>query len=77
MGYNFIISGGFRLKKSGKYPWPCSSEPGRMAEIDTGDVFTGSEDGTYMKHTGLGTFGHVIPAEDLESIDGDVKLRLL
>lgn len=77
MGYDFKISGGFRVKEDKEYPWPCAAEPKRTHKLFTSDVLTRNKGGTYMKHTGLGTFGHVIPTEDVEPIAGDVHLRLL
>jgi hypothetical protein len=41
------------------------------------DVLTKSPDGTYMKHTGLGTFGHVLRDHQVEKIDSEVNLQLL
>ena len=77
MGYDFTIKGGFRVKAEGTYPWPCKDEPNRVMDLYPWDVLTKSEDGTYMKHTGLGTLGHVLTDDQVEPIGRDVALRLL
>lgn len=77
MTRKFVISGGFRLKKAGTYPWPYAGNPNRTMELFEDDVFTKSADSTWMKHTGIGTFRHVIPEEDLEPIGKDVVLQFL
>ena len=66
MSYEFTIKAHVKVKEDKVYPWPCASLPNRTYELFTSDVLTRNEDGTYMKHTGLGTFGHVIPESDLD-----------
>jgi hypothetical protein len=46
-------------------------------ELFADDIFTADGRGTLFKHTGLGTFGHVVPADDLIECDGPVKLTML
>lgn len=77
MGYTFTIGKHYRVKADAEYPWPCAASPNRTMMIRCDDVLTLSKDGTYMKHTGLGTFGHVIPSEDVEEHAGPINLRLL
>lgn len=77
MGYKFTIGKHYRVKSDAEYPWPCAALPKRRMMIFRDDVLTLREDGTYMKHTGLGTFGHVIPPEDVEEHSEPVNLRLL
>lgn len=74
----FTISEYYRVKTEKEYPWPCASEPNRMLTIYTDDVLTKDPKlGTYMKHTGLGTFGHVIPDEDLEFVTKPINLKFI
>ncbi len=79
MGYNFSVKGYYTIKHSEKkYPWPCPSEPNRTITLFNDDVLTG--DGgknTYMKHTGLGCFGIIVPEEDLIEHKKTVNMRLL
>lgn len=82
MGYNFIVSNGVRVKKAGDYPWPPSKprdeeDKNRTIDLDTDDVLTKSPDGTYIVHTGLCCFGIVLRDDEVEPIEGDVKLRML
>ncbi len=81
MGYDFTIKNGVRVKKDGKYPWPAlrcvPPEPDRTIYLYTDDVLTRSEDGTYMKHTGLGCFNIVLRDDEVEPICNDSHLRLL
>lgn len=77
MGYTFTVGKHYRVKEDKAYPWPCKADPSRMFEIFTDDILTRMEDGTYMKHTGLGTFGHVIPESDLEEFSDPVDLRII
>jgi hypothetical protein len=86
MGYRFKITGGVRVKKAGHYPWPIKDqkywnkgEDGskRTIELDTNDVLTKSEDGTYMVHTGLGCFGIVLKDDEVDPIGKDVNLQML
>lgn len=65
MSYAFSIDGALRVKADKTYPWPCAPEPDRTIDLFDDDVLTKSEDGTYMKHTGLGCLHIVIPDEDL------------
>ena len=63
----------YRLKHEyhgNEYPWPCGPHPDRVYELFDNDIFTKSKDGTYSKHTGLGTFGHVIPDDHLDAYEG-------
>ena len=77
MGYKFTINKYYKVKRTKSYPWPCSEYPKRKLTIFPSDVLTKSTDGTYMKHTGLGTFGHVIPGSDLIFVDTDANLVML
>lgn len=78
MGYDFTIKNGFTVKERGRYPWPCEPEPKRTIELFPGDVLTKNpENGTYMKHTGLGCFNIILSDAEVEPIGADVALRLL
>jgi len=78
MGYDFKINKWYRIKhKEKKYPWPCKSQRGRTITLYDDDVLTKSEDGTFMKHTGLGCFNIEIPEEDLIEQCKAAKLRML
>lgn len=77
MGYDFTIKHGFRPMADGQYPWPCASLPMRTIELFTDDVLSKCEDGTYMKHTGLGCLHIVLTDEQVEPIGKPVNLRLL
>jgi len=88
MGYNFTIGKqiAVRVKEQKEYPWPIKDpkywNPGedgskRTITIFRSDVLTKSQDGTYMKHTGLGCFGIVIPDSDVEPCGEDQHLMLI
>lgn len=77
MGYSFTIAKSYRVKAAKEYPWPCASDPKRTLTIFTDDVLTLRDDGTFMKHTGLGTFGHVIPLPDVIEHDSETHLQML
>ena len=77
MGYDFTIKNGFRPKAAGSYPWPCKDLPKRTIDLFTDDVLTKSEDGTWMKHTGLGCLRIVLTDEQVEPIGKPINLRLL
>ena len=84
MGYDFKVKNAVRVKVSKRYPWPWKNDPDRTLEIfgadkpEITDVLTKSEDGTYMKHTGVCCFGIAIPDEDVEPWpENPVSLRLL
>lgn len=76
MSYDYKLKSFYRVKADKEYPWPCAALPKRTMEIYTSDVLTKLENGTFMKHTGLGTFGHVIPMEDVELVDDGVVLHV-
>ena len=66
-----------KTKFSGdEYPWPCKPHPDRLYAILACDVLTKAIDGTYTKHNGLGTFGHVIPEDHLDEYTGWPKMSL-
>jgi hypothetical protein len=77
MGYDFTIKRYYKVKAEKEYPWPCKVDQERTLKIYPDDVLTKDKNGTYMKHTGLGTFGHIIPDEDVEKIDKEAHLRLI
>tara|TARA_R110000824_G_scaffold12226_5_gene53512 strand:- start:6297 stop:6533 length:237 start_codon:yes stop_codon:yes gene_type:complete len=78
MGYQFKVIDGCRVKEDKEYPWPCASDPNRTIELFDDDVLTKDlENGTYMKHTGIGCFNIVIPDEDIEQIEGDTDLQMI
>lgn len=81
MGYTFTIDAteAIRIKVAGHYPWPASNGTlaDRTIEIDRDDVLTKSEDGTYMRHTGLGCFHIVLTPDQVEPWGQDKRLRLL
>lgn len=79
MGYDFQVSGWYKIKfKEKEYEWPCKGDLGRTIMIYDNDVLTKNEneDGTVMKHTGLGCFGIKIPDEDLIKQEDVARLRL-
>ena len=77
MGYNFTIKDGVRIKEEGDYPWPWTDEPHRTIHLYTDDVLTKSEDGTYMKHTGLGCLNIRLKDDEVEPWGKDCDLTLL
>lgn len=78
MGYRYTISEYYKIKSIDKeYPWPCQSSPNRVIKLFSDDVLTKSEDGTYMKQTGLGCFGIIIPDADVEHITSPINLVLI
>lgn len=77
MGYSFTIAKSYLVKAAKEYPWPCASDPKRTLTIFTDDVLTLRDDGTFIKHTGLGTFGHVIPLSDVIEHDSETHLQML
>jgi hypothetical protein len=78
MGYDFKVDGWYKLKHEEKEcAWPCDSDPNRTIKIYSDDVLTKSKDGTFMKQTGLGCFGIVIPNEDVELQEKTAKLRMM
>lgn len=76
MSYDYKLPRYYRVKANKNYPWPWAQDKSRTMEIFTEDVLTLREDGTFMKHTGLGTFGHVIPMEDVELVEEGVVLHV-
>lgn len=56
-------------------PWPCEPDPDRTITLYDDDAFTKSEDGTYMKHTGLGCFNIRIPDDKIEFVDKAANLE--
>lgn len=76
MSYEYQLKRFYRVKEDKEYPWPCADRPNRRMQIFRDDVLTLRDDGTFMKHTGLGTFGHVIPIEDVELVEKGVVLRV-
>jgi hypothetical protein len=79
VGYDFTINKGwFKIKpKEKEYPWPCESDVGRMITIFDDDVLTHQEGNSYMKHTGIGCFGIIIPEEDLVEQSEPAHLRII
>ena len=77
MGYNFTIKDGFRIKQEGEYPWPWAGEPHRTIHLYLDDVLTKSEDGTYMKHTGLCCLSIRLKEDEVEPWGKDCDLTLL
>ena len=55
-------------KESATYPWPSDNDPKRTITVTNNDLFSITNDGTVVKHTGVGCFGIIIPKEDLEQI---------
>ena len=59
----------YQIKEGPKtYSWPCEVEQNRTITVTTDDLFSKTEDGTVIKHTGVGCYGIEIPDEDLEEI---------
>ncbi len=70
--------GCYKCVEPGMYPWPCDSKPNRKIEIFDDDVLTKIEDeeNMWMKHTGLGCFGIIIPEDSMVLWDEEPKLTL-
>lgn len=77
MGYKFKIEKYYQVKVEGEYPWACISSPNRTIKLYTDDVLTKSEDGTYMKHTGLGCFGIVLKDDEVVFCDKTAHLQMI
>lgn len=79
MGYSFTLPKGiaFRVKKEGAYPWPWDGDKDRTIELFTDDVLTKSENGKYIKQTGLGCMNIVLNDDEVEPITEDTHLRML
>ena len=77
MGYKFTINGGVKVKKEGEYPWPWSGDENRKIMLYEDDVLTKSENGKYMKHTGVGCFDIILEDNEVEPIGKPVKLVML
>jgi len=66
VSYDFYIDDWYSIKdKQKEYRWPCLPEPSRKITIFSDDVLTRQKDGTFMKATGIGCLGILIPEEDL------------
>jgi len=70
----YSLSSYFKVKEAKAYPWPWAGDKSRMTTIYIDDVLTRREDGTFMRHTGLGIFGIQIPEGDLVPVDQPVML---
>lgn len=78
MGYSFSVNGYYTVKRESDYPWPCGPDPDRTIRLFSDDVLTKDpETGCYMKHTGLGCFGIVIPDSDVEFHQDTARLAIL
>ena len=78
MGYDFTIKDWYKIKHKQKaYPWPCESDPKRIIALFDDDVLTKTENGKYMKHTGLCCFDIPIPDDDVIVQDEPADLRLI
>lgn len=66
-----------KVRKEGRYPWPCDDLPDRTIELAEDDVLTKTPNGKYMKHTGLGCFNIVLTDDQVEPIGKDVDLYLI
>lgn len=79
MGYSFTLQKGiaFRVKKEGDYPWPWDGDKDRTIELFTDDVLTKSENGKYIKQTGLCCMNIVLNDDEVEPITEDTHLRML
>ena len=78
MGYDFEISGYFRIKEKMKeYPWPCMANPNRTITLSDRDILTKQGNGKYLRHTGVGCMNIEIPTEDLIEVDYTAKLRMV
>lgn len=76
MSYDYQVNGYWRVKADKVYPWPCKDLPDRTLEIFADDVLTKLADGTFVKHTGLMTLGHVIPDADVVHIESTANLHV-
>lgn len=78
MSYRFQIDDWYSIKDEKKeYLWPCDFSPNRKITIFSDDVLTCQEDGTFMKHTGLGCTNILIPQEDLIHHESRIHLEML
>jgi len=57
MSYSYKLKSYYKVKKNGKYPWPCVSEKDRVISLFTDDILKKEPDGTFSKQTGLCCFG--------------------
>lgn len=78
MGYCFHIDDWYSIRDEQKeYPWPCESDVDRKITIFNDDVLTHEDGNSYMKHTGLGCMGIIIPKEDLIHHETRANLEIL
>ena len=77
MGYYFAVENGVRVVVDGQYPWPCPTQPNRSIVLSTTDILTRSDDGTYMKHTGMGCFGIVLKEDEITTVKRPVTLQVM
>lgn len=77
MGYSFTVSKYYRVKKAGKFPWPCGSEPDRTISLFLSDVLTSDGGGKYTKQTGFGCFGIELKDDEVELVTDPITLTML
>ena len=78
MGYRFNIKNYYKVKKEGQYPWPCKGYADRTIELFNDDVLTkDSEDGTFMKHTGLGCVGIILKDDEVYYVPETARLQMI
>ena len=67
----------YKVKQDESYPWSCESDPNRKMDLFTDDVLQKNENGTYTKLTGICCCNIVIPENDIEPIEKEIKLRMV
>ena len=71
---SYTVTGYYKPKAQGKYPWPCEAEPDRTIELFVDDVLTKDPDGTYCTHTGLMCFRIQLTDDQVEFHPGTARL---
>ena len=77
MGYDFTVNKYYKVKKEGRYPAPCPSDPTDTWQLFDDDILTKDVDGTYMCQTGVCRLGIVLKDDEVEYYETPVKLRLV
>lgn len=74
MAWEYSLDGYWTPRERKEYPWPCAMDPHRTIELGPGDVLTKAVNGTMTKHNGLCMVNIHVPENDLERVDGSVKM---
>ena len=74
MAWSYSLDGYWTLKAPKEFPCPCAMDKYRTVELVPGDVLTKGANGTMTKHNGLCMINIHVPDDDLERVDGSVKM---